>query len=353
MKKGPKNGIISRRKFLELGGASMAGAVLLGVAGCTGGGSESGSGETTSGQARTIEHKYGSTEINGTSERVVTVGYTDQDPVLALGVAPVAVREWFGERPSATWQWAQDKLGDAEPEILPAGSLNFEQVSGLQPDLIIGVSSGMTEEEYETLSEIAPTVVQSDEYVDFGVPWQEQTRVVGRALGREQRAEDLVSKVESRFNEARKAHPEFDGESGVVVGLTSEDESYAPSPYGPQDSRGRFLTSLGFEIPDRISELAADSFFAELSRERLDLIDIDLLVWVTVQADDYGAVKSDPLYQQLDAAQQGRDVFLEELPAAALSFSTVLSLPFALDEVVPRFAVAVDGDKNTTVEAAS
>ena len=271
---------ITRRKFL-IGAGSL---LFLGVTGCTGGSSGSGAGETTSDQARTVEHKYGSTEISGTPERVVTVGYTDQDPALALGIVPVAVREWFGERPSATWPWAQDELGDAEPEVLPAGALNFEQISGLDPDLIIGVSSGMTEEEYETLSEIAPTIVQSNEYVDFGVPWQEQTRVVGRALGRQQQADELVSEVEAQFAEAREAHPEFEGASGVVVGLTSEDESYTPSPYGPQDSRSRFLTSLGFKIPDRIAELAGDSFFAELSRERLGLIDTDLLVWVAVQA---------------------------------------------------------------------
>ncbi|MGB3682720.1 MAG: iron-siderophore ABC transporter substrate-binding protein, partial [Rubrobacteraceae bacterium] len=327
--------------------------LLLGATGCSGGGSGSGGGETSSDPARTIEHKYGSTEVRGTPGRVVTVGYTDQDPVLALGVAPVAVREWFGEYPSATWPWAQDELGDTEPEVLPAGELNFEQISGLDPDLIIGVSSGMTVEEYATLSEIAPVVVQPDEYVDFGVPWQEQTRLVGRALGRQQRAEDLVSEVEAQFAEAREDHPEFEGASGVVVGLTSEDESYTPSPYGPQDSRSRFLESLGFEMPEEISELAGDSFFTDLSRERLGLIDTDLLVWVAVQADDFEAVKTDPLYQQLDAAQEGRDVFLEELPAGALSFSTVLSLPFALDELVPRFAAAVDGDPNTNAEAAS
>ena len=342
---------MSRRRFLELGGASVAGAVLLGATGCAGGGD--GGGETTSEQARTIEHKYGSTEINGTPERAVTVGYTDQDPVLALGVAPVAVREWFGERPSATWPWAQDELGDAKPEVLPSSELNFEQISGLDPDLIVGVSSGMTEKEYETLSEIAPTVVQSNEYVDFGVPWQAQTRVVGRALGRERRADELVSEVEARFAGAREDHPEFDGASGVMVGLTSEDESYTPSPYGPQDSRSRFLESLGFEIPGEIAELAGDSFFADLSRERLGLIDTDLLVWVAVQADGFGVVRNDPLYQKLDAAQEGRDVFLEELPAAALSFSTVLSLPFALDKLTPRFAAAVDGDSTTEGGATS
>jgi iron complex transport system substrate-binding protein len=331
---------------LKIGGAGLAGAALLGVAGCGGSG---GGAERDSAGTRTIRHKYGRTEISGTPERVVTVGFTDQDPVLALGVAPVAVREWFGERPYATWPWARDELGDATPEVLPATELNFEQIAALEPDLIIGVSSGMTGEEYDSLSRIAPTLAQSGEFVDFGVPWQEQTRAIGRALGREGRAEELVAGLEERFAGAREEHPEFEGASGVVVGLTSEEESYTPSPYGPQDLRSRFLTSLGFEIPAEIAELAGDSFFVDLSRERLDLIDTDVLIWVTVLADDYGAVRNDPLYRRLAVAREGRDLFLDGTLSGALSFGSVLSLPFALDEIVPMLAAAVDGDPETEV----
>lgn len=338
----------TRREFL-IGAGSL---LVLAPYGCGGDNGESdGGGETTSSGSRTIEHEYGSTEVSGTPERVVTVGFTDQDPMFALGVEPVAVREWIGDYPNAVWPWAQDDLGEADLAVLTRGELNFERIAGLEPDLIVGVSAGLTEDQYETLSEIAPTIAQPKGYVDFGVPWEAQTRIIGRALGREERAEELISEVEARFETAREAHPEFEGATGVVVGLSSEDESYTPSPYGPQDARSRFLTSLGFEIPGEISDLVGNSFFTDLSRERLDLLDADVLVWVTVQAEDFSAVRNDPLYQQLDVAQQGRDVFLEQLLAGALSFSTVLSLPFALDRLVPRLAAAVDGE--TTAETTS
>ncbi|MGB3681413.1 MAG: hypothetical protein WA990_02900, partial [Rubrobacteraceae bacterium] len=49
---------ITRRQFL-VGAGSL---LLLGATGCSGGGSGSGGGETSSDPARTIEHKYGSTE---------------------------------------------------------------------------------------------------------------------------------------------------------------------------------------------------------------------------------------------------------------------------------------------------
>ena len=350
MKKNPATNLqrIARRRGHTRGEflAGVGGLLLLG--GC-GGGAGSGGGGEGSGGARTIKHKYGRTEVSGVPERVVTVGFTDQDYVLALGVVPVAVREWFGEKPYATWSWAQDELGDAEPEVLPSTELNFEQIAGLEPDLIVGVSSGMTDQEYGTLSEIAPTLPQSGEFVDFGVPWQDQTRAIGRALGREDRAGELIAGLESRFASAREEHPEFEGAGGVVVGLTVEDDSYTPSPYGPQDVRGRFMSSLGFRIPEEISDLAGDAFFADLSRERLELIDTDALVWVTVLAESFEAVRTDPLYERLDVARQGRDLFLEETLSGALSFGSILSLPFVLDELVPRLAAAVDGDPETGV----
>lgn len=307
-------------------------------------------GESASGGARTIEHKYGSTEISGTPERVVTVGLTDQDPLLALGVKPVGIREWYGGYPSATWPWAQDELGDAEQEVLPNTDINFEQVATLEPDLILGLNSGLTEQEYDTLSEIAPTVAPPGQYIDYGIPWQEQTRVAGRALGQEERAEELVAEVEARFDQAREEHPEFEGANGIVVGVNSEGDSYAPAPYSPQDVRGRFMTALGFEQPTEIGELAGDSFFASLSRERLDLLDTaDVLIWVQLDI-GFDPVRNDPLYQLLDVPQEGRDIFLEdEVLNGALSFGTVLSLPFVLDELVPQIAAAVDGDPETEV----
>lgn len=335
---GVGNGL-SRRRFL----AGAGGLLVLGAAGCAGGQDAGGA----SGGGRTIEHKYGSTEVSGTPGRVVTVGTTDQDPVLALGVKPVGIGEWYGEYPSATWPWAQDELGDVEPEVVSTTEFNFEQIAALEPDLILGLSSGLTRQDYDTLSDIAPTVAQPKGYIDYGVPWQEQTRAIGRALGREERAKGLVTDLEARFDQAREEHPRFEGASGVIVGANQQGDSYFPAPYNPQDVRGRFMEALGFEQPAKLRELAGDAFFTELSRERLELIDAEVLIWVDLGV-GFDAVENDPLYRQLDAAQEGRDIFLtDEVLNGALSFGTVLSLPLVLDELIPRIAAAVDGEPDT------
>ena len=92
----------------------------------------------------TITHTFGETLIEGTPQRVMTLGFSEQDPVLALGVKPIAVREWFGEFPYATWPWATDELGDGTPDVLTMtlGELNYEAIAGLAPDLIIATHAG-------------------------------------------------------------------------------------------------------------------------------------------------------------------------------------------------------------------
>ncbi len=334
---------LTRRDFLIAGAASL----LLG--GC--GGGEGSGGEESSANARNVEHKYGSTEVPDNPERVVTVGLVDHDAALALGAVPVGVTagDYSAGQPFGVWPWARGELGDGRPEVLPDTEFNFERIDALRPDLIIGAYSGMTGNEYETLSEIAPTVAQSGEYVEYGTPWQEMTRTIGQALGKRERAEELVAGVEARFAEARERHPEFGGATAVYAGGLGPGEYYAETA---QSSRVGVLTALGFEIPEEIS---GERFYVEISQERLDLLDRDVLLWeIGENSELASSIKDAPLYQRLGVYEEGRDVFVEDpVLAAALAFISVLSLPFVLDTLVPMLAAAIDGDPETQVPSAT
>lgn len=330
---------------------ATAAVVATAVAGCGNGGGERESGATAEGPFPvTIEHRYGSTQIPARPERVVTVGLTDHDTVLALGITPVALTDWFGDQPNGVWPWAQDLLGDAQPVVLDSSQINFEQVAAADPDLILGVNSGLTQQEYDKLSQIAPTVAQSGKYADFGTPWQEQTRTIGTALGRSEQAAQLIADVEADFAAARESNPQFDAATGVIA-LMGEDGNYYP--YGPQDARARFLSDLGFELKPEIAQLAGDQFFATISAERFDLLNADVLVWTAETQGQIDALRANPVYQTQPVVAQGRDVFLPPYGPvhAALSYNNVLSLPFAIDGTVPLLQAAVDGDPATKVPA--
>jgi len=283
-----------------------------------------------------VEHKYGVTEIPRPPTRVVTLGLSDQDPVLALGTVPVGAVDWFGERPYGRWPWAQPLWGGSPPEIVgERDDYNLEKIAALKPDLILGLYSGMTQDQYQKLSQIAPTVAQPRGYADYAAPWQELTRQAGRALGRPEQAEKLIADVDARFAKARQEHPGFAGKTVAVV------EPYEAGKYAvfaPSDPKVVFLTQLGFTVPQRIAEAAGDEYAAEIGSERLDLIDVDRVVFLTSDPSAEARVRADRVWATLEVARRNGALFLpyEDPPlGAALSFSTVLSVPYALDQILP------------------
>jgi iron complex transport system substrate-binding protein len=298
----------------------------------------------------TIEHKYGEATIEAAPERVVAVGLTEQDALLALGIVPVATTEWFGEHPGAIWPWAQDELEDLGgdvPEVLgDATEVNFEMVAAQQPDLILALYTGITEEDYARLAEIAPTVAAPSEYADYGVPWDVATRTIGTAVGKADEADELVAAVEADFAEAVEAHPEFEGKVGLVA--TPFEGIYV---YGPEDPRSRFLIELGFTVPEGLAEITGEDFGGNISEERAELLDVDAIVWLDAEeVDGYGG----PLYETFAVHTEAREVFVDSFGTTlggATSFVSVLSLPYLLEGLVPMLAAAVDGDPATVPPA--
>jgi iron complex transport system substrate-binding protein len=338
----------------------LAGALLLGACGsgdddssssASGSASASGEGVDEGAFPVSIEHKYGSTTVEQAPERIVTVGLVEQDVLLALGIVPVGTTEWFGDHPGAIFPWAEDELEDlgAEPpEVVGEaadGATNFEAVARQRPDLILALHSDISEEDYERLSEIAPTVAQPEGYVDFGTPWEELTRTVGQAVGRPDEADALVEDVEAQFAAARQGHPDLAGASSVMA--TPYEGIFV---YGPEDARGRFLTALGLELPPDLAEVTGDEFGANLSQERADMLDVDVIIWL--DPEDGDGPLGGPLYETFPVHTEGREVFLDSFEdplGAATSFVTPLSLPYLLDGLVPMLEAAVDGDPATEV----
>ncbi|MYX71671.1 iron-siderophore ABC transporter substrate-binding protein, partial [Streptomyces sp. SID3915] len=72
----------------------------------------------------TVEHAFGSTEITKAPQRVVSVGYTDDQAVLAFGIKPVGMVDQYpnpdGRSPdiNTQWPWVKDKWGDTKPEVI-------------------------------------------------------------------------------------------------------------------------------------------------------------------------------------------------------------------------------------------
>lgn len=293
--------------------------------------------------AATITHKFGSVQVPAAPQRAVAVGFNDADFLLALGVRPVGTRGPT-DYPYAQRPWARTAQAGSEPTAIGSESLDFERIASLRPDLTVGVYSGMTKGDYAKLSRLGPTVAQSARYVDYGMPWQQQLELTGRAVGREGRARALRTQVERRFAAAKRAHPEFRGASAVLASRSGGTYSV----FTADDLRMRFFTDLGFEVPAAIDRLAGKRFYAELSAERVELLDQDVLIMFGTRKE----AESDPLFKRLDAVREGRVIYVPTGNPdlyGALNYNSPLSLPYQLDGFVPRLAAAVDGTPATAV----
>ena len=136
---------------------------------------------------------------------MVTVSWVNDDVAIALGVVPVGVpkNEWGGnDKGSTPWKDAAlEKLGagfgsDKAPvQFSEADGINFTEIAKLNPDVILGAYSGLSEEDYKKLSEIAPVVAHPE--VAYGTSWQDSTTIIGKALGKEAEATKLIADTEA------------------------------------------------------------------------------------------------------------------------------------------------------------
>jgi iron complex transport system substrate-binding protein len=287
-----------------------------------------------------VVHKFGELVLTAPPQRIVSVGVSDQDDILAFGLKPLAVREWFGHQPYAVWPWAKDELGSAKPIVLGVSSLDYETIASLKPDLIIGVTSGMDEKEYKKLSAIAPTLAPTADYPDWAMPWFARHLIIGKALGFEEKAKSNIARLKALLKKAKIAHPEFSGKTANVAFYYNNQ----PGAYTSKDLRAKFLIDLGFSIPSEIDEIAGDAFYASFSEERLDLLNTDVLIWLGAEQ-QIEASSTAAFRQRMPFYQLKREYFADETIVGAFSFFSVLSIEYLITEMVPELSSVINNSK--------
>jgi len=336
-------------RIRALGVAALLLPALL-VAGCSGEDpSPVASDPTTSGAAgsgafpATVPHKFGETVVPEAPERVVSVGVTEQDILLQLGVIPVGVTEWYGEQPDATWPWALDLLEGTHPEVLStADGLEFEKIAALDPDLIVGTNAGLTEKDYELLSAIAPTITSVEGSTQYFSDWQDQTLQIARALGREAEGQAIVDDLAADYAAVAAAHPEWAGRTATF----SQGGPYDGQLYVYPDGLSTdFLTDLGFTITTGLEEYAAEAGSqAEISAENVGLIDADVIVFATEDEEMFQSLQEFGTVSSLEAVVGNRAVYTDAILAGAIYFDSPLSLKYALDRLTPMLEQATAGE---------
>ncbi|MDT5125143.1 MAG: iron complex transport system substrate-binding protein [Mycobacterium sp.] len=281
----------------------------------------------------TIKHAFGETKIPSPPKRVVSAGYTDQDDLLALGVVPVAVTNWFGDQPFGVWPWALPKLGTAQPVVLDlSNGIQVDQIAALKPDLIVATNAGMDADTYTKLTAIAPTVAQSGQDAFFE-PWKDQAATIGQAVFKYDEMRKLVSDLDDKFVNAGKNNASFSGKKVFVVRGAFMGDALQITPAG---WRTDFLTQMGFVIPDGIDNYIKDGE-ALVPRDRAASVldEADALIWTTESDAEQTALLADPTFAELKATKTNRNVLTGKDLAGAITFATVPSYAMVADQLPP------------------
>jgi iron complex transport system substrate-binding protein len=321
----------SRREFLGVAGATG----LLLAAACSS--NDSGGSNPKS---VTVKHIFGETTIPAPPKRVVSAGFTEQDDLLAVGVVPIAVTNWFGDQPFGVWPWATPKLGGARPVLLILDNgIQVEEIAKLKPDLIVAVNAGLDADTYQKLTAIAPTIAQSGGDAFFE-PWKDQAAAVATAVFQADKMKQLVTDVDNKFAEVAKNNTGFKDKKAILLAGSFYGDTLTATLHG---WRTEFLTEMGFQIPDGISAFAVDDHRAAIPHDKLgDALDgADVLIWSTEGDADQAALLADPAVAALSATKQNRNVFTGKDLAGAIAFCSPLSYPVVAEQLPPLLTRAL------------
>ncbi|MGA9492283.1 MAG: ABC transporter substrate-binding protein [Mycobacterium sp.] len=316
----------SRRAFLRAGAATG----LLALAACSS--RKPPSAAPGPNGSVTITHAFGETTIPGPPKRVVSAGLTGQDDLLALGVVPVAVTNWFGDQPFGVWPWAMAKLGTAKPVVLNLDNgIQVQQIAALKPDLIVATDAGLDQDTYQKLTAIAPTLPQSGGDAFFE-PWKDQATAIGQAVFQSDQMKSLISGVDKAFAAVADKHPQFKNKRVLLLEGTFHDDNVVATT----GWRTEFLTQMGLAVPESVITMAGDQQRALIAHDKIkSLLDgADVLVWTTESDKDPAALLANPDV----AGARSRSVFTTKDQAGAIAYASPLSYPLVADQLPPLIA---------------
>ncbi|BDB59822.1 iron-siderophore ABC transporter substrate-binding protein [Rhodococcus sp. RDE2] len=329
------------KRFLAIAAASVAVALGLTACGSSDSSDTADSGSAGSGEYPiTIEHALGTVTLDEKPERVATVNWANHEVPLALGVVPVgmAAANFGDDDGNGMLPWVEERLEElgAETPVLfdETDGIDFEAVSDTNPDVILAAYSGLTQEDYETLSEIAPVVAYPE--APWATSWRDMIELNSAGLGMAEEGKELVASLEQEISDAAAAHPELEGKATMFLTHVDTADLSQVSFYTANDTRAAFFEDLGLATPKSVADASTDDAFSKkVSAEQVDVFD-DVQIIVTYGDQELvDALEADPLLSQMPAVRNGSIVFLDGSgPLGTAANPTPLAISWVLSDYV-------------------
>lgn len=209
----------------------------------------------------------------------------------------------------------------------------------MTPDIILTPYSGITQDEYNTLAQIAPTVAYPK--TAWGTSWQDDQTITGQALGFSAESKQLVSDTEASIASQTDQFPQLKGKT-FVYGNMGDGSLF--NLYTTTDSRSLFLAAIGLVPSDYTKSLDAKadaaSYFVPVSFELAGEIEGDIVVFWFGSQDELDTALALPG----DSGGQAWQLCTDRRQGAGDGQFCLLSTldPYMLDEFVPTLAAAAE-----------
>lgn len=287
-----------------------------------------------------LDHAFGQTILDRKPERVATIAWGNHDVALALGIVPVGLSKanYGVSADKGVLPWTEEKIKELNGKANlfdDLDGLNFEAISNSKPDVILAGYSGITKEDYDTLSKIAPVAAYKSK--PWQTLWRDMIRIDSKALGMEKEGDELIKNTEARISKELEKHPEIKGKikgKKVLFTMINAADTSKFWIYTSKDPRANYLTDLGLVFPESLKEFESeDSFAKEISAEEANKInDADVII---TYGDDktLEALQKDPLLGKINAIKNGAvAVIPDNTPLAASCTPTPLSINYTIEE---------------------
>lgn len=338
-----------RRQALSLSAVALAAVALAGCSAAATPATPAAAPAQSSGAGGafpvTIDSALGQATIKAEPKRVVTLGQGSAETAIALGLTPVGIESYpWGSDKTGYLPWIHEavtKAGGTLPKQFAGGEdIDFDTIVELDPDVILAPWSGITKEQYSVLSGIAPTVAYPD--LPWSTDWDQQIEIVAKALGKPERAPELIAQVKKRLADAAATRPQY---KGVTFSYIYNTGPGTLGVFKPGEQRVAMVSMLGLTVDPVVNGFketeGTDSALIGLENAQ-KLAGSDVVFTFYMDEKSRKEIEKQKLYAEIPAVKRGGIVYSHDTPfVTASSIINPLTVPWVVDRYLPLIDKAV------------
>lgn len=270
--------------------------------------------QTLASQCQVIGHISGKTQVCGQPQQVVALSPPLLDIMLALGVQPLAYAEvdvFRGRKfdnPEAQIPFLGKYITNEPINLGSRDRPSQELLLWLKPDFILGEPE-YNRNNYNFLAKIAPTLLLRIQSKD---DWQQHISEIGRALGREERAKQIIAQYKQQIAQTKAVLAPIAAQQRKILVLGFGRLITNSFVLDPEEFVCGILQELGFEI---VTVGAGEQERFSVSLEVLPQIEADAILVLpsgdNTIANAQQQWRKNPILRSLSADKAGKVYFTD------------------------------------------